>query len=69
MPIVKQGHFTGIGMRTKVEDKSILVINTCSGNGPVYSRPCPNCSLTRVHVAGHQDPHSWWLPTFYHSAG
>jgi hypothetical protein len=26
------GHFTAIGMRTKVEDLSALVINTCSGN-------------------------------------
>src|SRR5262245_49583820 len=30
--IVSMGHFTAIGMRTKVEDAKALVINTCSGN-------------------------------------
>ena len=32
MPIVSQGHFTAIGMRTKVEDDLALVINTCGRN-------------------------------------
>lgn len=30
--IVSMGHFTAVGMRTKIEDKSALVINTCSMN-------------------------------------
>lgn len=30
--IVSMGHFTAIGMRTKVEDPAAIVINTCSGN-------------------------------------
>lgn len=32
MPIITQGHFTAIGMRTKVDDALAIVINTCSGN-------------------------------------
>lgn len=32
MTIVSMGKFTAIGMRTKVEDPTALVVNTCSGN-------------------------------------
>lgn len=32
MPIISMGHFTAIGMRTKVDDPTALVINTCGQN-------------------------------------
>lgn len=31
-PIESMGHFTAIGMRTKVEEPNALIINTCSDN-------------------------------------
>lgn len=36
MGIESMGHFTAIGMRTRVDDPSALVINTCSGNDTAH---------------------------------
>lgn len=30
--IQSMGHFTAVGMRTKIEDPTAMVVNTCSGN-------------------------------------
>ena len=57
--IVHMGHFTAIGMRTKVNDVTSLVINTCSDNdsreiGDIHRWSWSN-PTNRKFLAGYAD--------------